>query len=185
MLCKRHGVSHAPRVRLQLQVAHRSSFFTIFYSAIFDKAFHDALFGLCSPDVSPVSSINHPLPLTNQQEIEDKVLLSVLAGMLVLIPFCFAPGSFVSFPVKETLTKSKFLQVASGAKLSAFWFSCYLWDTTLYSVLIVLVMSVMLGYKSADVFVGDLPSFFCTTALFCGYGLSIIPFSYLIARGFT
>ena len=155
------------------------------FSAIFDKSFHDALFGLCSPDVSPVLSVNHPLPLTNQQEIEDKVFLSVLAGILVLIPFCFVPGSFVSFPVKETQIKSKFLQVASGAKQSAFWFSCYLWDVTLYSVLIVLVMFVMLGFKSADVFVGDVSSFFCTAALFCGYGLSIIPFSYLVTRGFT
>jgi hypothetical protein len=147
--------------------------------------FHDALFELCSPDFFPVSSVNHPLPLTTQQEIEDKVLLSILAGMFVLIPFCYVPSTLVSFPVKETLIKSKYLQVASGAKQSAFWFSCYLWDVTLYSVLIVLVMSVMLAYKSADVFVGDVLSFFCTAALFCGYGLSVLPFSYLIARRFT
>jgi ATP-binding cassette, subfamily A (ABC1), member 3 len=158
----------------------------LFYvSAIFDKTFQDALFEFCSPDFFPVSSVNHPLPLTTQEETDDRILFSVLAGMFVLIPFCYVPGIFVSFPVKETLIKSKFLQVASGAKLSAFWSSCYLWDVTLYSVLIVLVMSIMLGFKSADVFVGDVQSFFCTAVLFCGYGLSIIPFSYLIARMFT
>lgn len=165
-----------------------------FGSAIFDKALFDALFGLCIDDgksAGPanknrvlVSSVNHPLPLSTQQTIEVKVLLSVLAGMFVLIPFCYVPGAFVVVLVKELTVKSKFLQVASGAKESAFWVSGYLWDVTLYSVLVTLVMCVMLGYRSAEVFVGNASSFFCTATLFWGYGLSIMPFSYLIARRF-
>jgi len=159
--------------------------FVAYASAIFDKVLFDALYGLCNADDNRlVNSINHPLPLTTQQTIEVKVLLSVLAGMFVLIPFCYVPGAFVVALVKEVVVKSKFLQVASGAKESAFWVSCYLWDVTLYSVLVTLVMCVMLGYKSAEVFVGNASSFFCTAALFWGYGLSIIPFSYLIARRF-
>jgi len=144
----------------------------------------DALYGSCGDESRLVSTVNHPLPLTTQQTIEVKVILSVLAGMFVLIPFCYVPGAFVVVLVKETIVKSKFLQLASGAKESAYWVSSYLWDMTLYSVLVVLVMLVMVGYKSADVFVGDASSFFCTMALFWAYGLSIMPFSYLVARRF-
>jgi len=104
--------------------------------------------------------------------------------MFVLIPFCYVPGAFVVFLVKEAAVKSKFLQLASGARESAFWTSCYVWDLTLYSVIVGLVLAVMLCYRSAEVFVGDASSFFCTTLLFTGYGLSIMPFSYLIARRF-
>ena len=36
--------------------------------------------------------------------------------------------------------------------------------------------------NAAEVFVGDVESFFCTMALIAGYGLSILPFSYLLGR---
>jgi ATP-binding cassette, subfamily A (ABC1), member 3 len=133
-----------------------------------------------------VSSVNHPLPLTTQQTIEVKVLLSVLASMFVLIPFCYVPGAFVVFLVKERACKSKHLQLASGVQTSAYWLSNYIWDISLFSILTILVMLVFLIYggDSAEVFVGDSESFFCTLMLVFGYGLSILPFSYLIARRF-
>lgn len=157
----------------------------LFASAIFNKAFFDALYGSCGGVGSRlVASVNHPLPLTTQQSIELKVVLSILAGMFVLIPFCYVPGAFVAVLVKEAVVKSKFMQIRSGASFSAFWVSSYLWDMTLYSILVVLVMVVMSIYQSAEVFVGDVSSFFCSMALFFGYGLSIFPFSYLVARRF-
>ena len=142
------------------------------------------MFCSCSANYPLASSVNHPLPIKTKQTFEIKTLLSALAGMFVLIPFCFVPGAFVVFIVKENDVQSKKLQLWSGASVSAFWVSNYLWDITLYSVLIVLLMSVMLGYKSAELFIGNMSSIFCTAALFLGYGLSILPFSYLIARQF-
>lgn len=152
------------------------------HSGFFNKAYYDFLFNSCSGKIL-VSSVNHPLPLTTHQTIEVKVILSALASLFVLIPFCYVPGAFVVFLVKERACKSKHLQIASGVQTSAYWVSSYLWDVTLFFFLTVLVMMVFLMYPdAAEVFVGDAESFFCTFMLFLGYGLSILPFSYIIAR---
>jgi len=68
--------------------------------------------------------------------------------------------------------------------MSAFWVGNYVWDITLFFVLTALLMMVFLiyGNDTAEVFVGDIESFFCTFLLLFGYGLSMLPFSYLIAR---
>uniref|UniRef100_A0A7S1DA40 ABC transporter domain-containing protein n=1 Tax=Cyclophora tenuis TaxID=216820 RepID=A0A7S1DA40_CYCTE len=45
-------------------------------------------------------------------------------------------------------------------------------------------MFLIYGGESAAVFVGDIESFFCTFLLTFGYGLSALPFSYLLSRVF-
>lgn len=129
--------------------------------------------------------MNHPLPQTSSQSLEDKIFVSVLAAMFILIPFCYVPGAFVVVIVKESCVKAKFIQMISGAKESTYWVSTYLWDLTLYSLVVVLVLLVMTCFQSSDAFMGSGSTFLCTLALLIGYGLSIMPFSYLIARRFN
>lgn len=131
-------------------------------------------------------SENHPLPLTTQQSLEVKTVLSVLASMFILIPYCLIPGAFVVFLVREKACKSKHLQLVSGTDLTAYWVSSYLYDVTRFLILTVLVMMVfmMYGRNAAQVFVGTGEAFICTTLLTFGYGLSVLPFAYLLARNF-
>jgi hypothetical protein len=88
--------------------------------------------------------------------------------------------------VKEKITKSKHLQLVSGVNMTSYWFSTYLWDMSLFFLLTVLTMLIFLAYgtESAAVFIGDAEAFFATAAITFGYGLSILPFSYLLARNF-
>lgn len=149
--------------------------------------YSEYLYKTCSGDPrASVVSENHPLPLTTQQTIEIRTILSVLASLFVLIPFCYVPGAFIVFLVKEKTCKSKHLQLVSGVNLSSYWLATYLWDMTLYFVLTVIAMLVFLAYgkEAAVVFVGTAESFVCTMALIFGYGLSVLPFSYLISRSF-
>lgn len=62
----------------------------------------------------------------------------------------------------------------------------YLWDLTLFAILTAGVMIVFLlyGNQSAEVFVGSVSSFFATLSLTFGYGMSALPFSYLLSRMF-
>jgi hypothetical protein len=100
--------------------------------AAFNQAFAESLFKQCTGKSSArLISENHPLPLTTQQNIEVKTALSVLAVMFVLIPFCYIPGAFVVFQVKEKSCKSKHLQLVSGVNLTSYWISSYLYDMTL------------------------------------------------------
>lgn len=131
-------------------------------------------------------SINHPLPLTEQKNLELKAQLSVFASLFTLIPFCYAPAAFIIFIVKERSSKSKHLQLVSGVDMLAFWVATYIWDIFMWVIFTLLNMAVfsIYGRNSAEVFVGDAESFLCTLALTFGYGLSALPFAYLLSRNF-
>ena len=155
--------------------------------AAFNQAYTEYLFKECSrnPDAT-LTSINHPLPLTTQQTVEIRTILSVLASMFILIPYGYIPGAFVVFIVRERMSKAKHLQLVSGVSVLSYWISTYLYDVFLHILLSLCVMAIFLiyGQESAQVFVGDAESALCTALLTVGYGLSVLPFSYLIARRF-
>jgi hypothetical protein len=155
--------------------------------AAFNQAYMEYLFATCKKSrTARLISVNEPLPMTTQQSIEVQTILSILAALFLLIPFCYIPGAFIVFIVKERVSKSKHLQLVSGVNMTSYWTATYLWDLSLFSVLTICVMLVFLMYgsESAKVFVGDFESFFASMALTFGYGMSILPFSYLLARNF-
>ena len=155
--------------------------------AAFNQAYMEYLYGQCKSSSSArLISINEPLPLTTQQAIEVRTILSTVAALFLLIPYCYIPGAFIVFLVKERVSKSKHLQLVSGTNMTSYWFATYLWDLTLFFILTVLIMIIFLlyGNESAQVFVGDLESFLATATLTFGYGTSVLPFSYLLSRSF-
>lgn len=185
--------------------------------AAFHQAYMEHEYKKCIGDNSGSArlvSVNHPLPLTVRQSLELKVMLSVLAGLFILIvsswchsflpsqdschlalteifhyrviqPFCYIPATFIVFLVRERVSKSKHLQLVSGVSLSAYWIATYLWDLSLYLCLTFCIMIVFLLYgEDAAVFVGDKQAFLATFALTFGYGVSALPFAYLLSRMF-
>lgn len=156
--------------------------------AVFNQAYMENLFKQCKGDISSrtvLTSVNHPLPLTTRQSLEIKVMLSVLAGLFILIPYCYIPASFIVFIVRERVSKSKHLQLVSGVNLTAYWIANYLWDITLYLILTLCIMLVFFMYgEKADVFVGTGEAFLATFLLTFGYGLSSLPFAYGLSRMF-
>ena len=157
--------------------------------AVFNQAYMENRFKTCLGETRSAQtrlvSVNHPLPLTAKQSLEIKIMLSVLAGLFILIPFCYIPATFIVFLVKERVSKSKHLQLVSGVNMSAYWIATYMWDLTLYFLLTLCIMGVFLMYgSSAEVFVGSKDAFLCTFALTLGYGVSALPFSYLLSRMF-
>jgi ABC-type multidrug transport system ATPase subunit len=157
--------------------------------AAFNQAYAEFLYKQCStnPKQARLLSVNHPLPLTTQQSIEIQTTLSVLASLFLLIPYCYIPAAFVVFLVKERVSKSKHLQLVSGVNMSSYWISTYLWDLSLFFLLSILVILVFLiyGQEAAVVFVGTTESLIATFALTFGYGLSALPFAYLLSRSFN
>jgi hypothetical protein len=71
--------------------------------AVFSQAYMEHQYKRCMGGAgsTQLTSINHPLPLTNKQSLEIKVMLSVLAGLFILIPFCYIPATFIVFLVRE------------------------------------------------------------------------------------
>jgi len=168
-----------------LSILHNSS--SSHSVAVFNQAYTEFLYKKCTRDPNAkLSYVAYPLPLTSQQNIEVKVVLSMLASLFLLIPYCYVPAAFVTFLVKEKACKSKHVQLVSGVDMFAFWISTYIWDMFLYLILTALILAIFLlyGTNSAEVFVGDKQSFLCTLLLTFGYGTSAFPFAYLISRKF-
>ena len=155
--------------------------------AAFNQAYMEYVYGQCTSNSSArLVSINEPLPITTQQSIEVRTILSIVTALFLLIPYCYIPGAFITFLVKERVSKSKHLQLVSGVNMTSYWLATYLWDLSLFALLTVLVMMVFVlyGSESAQVFVGDIESFIATATLTFGYGMSVLPFSYLLSRNF-
>lgn len=158
------------------------------FRAVFNQLYSEHLYKTCTLNKSSrLVSVNHPLPLTKEQSVSNQVTVSILTSLFLLVPFCYVPGAYVAFVVKERACKSTHLQLVSGACSSAYWIAGYLWDLTIYFIFTLCVMAVfmMYGHGSAAVFVGNPESFLCTFALTFGYGMSVLPFSYLLSRNFT
>ncbi|CAJ1947143.1 unnamed protein product [Cylindrotheca closterium] len=172
-------------IEAQTSILHNSS--SPHAVAAFNQAYMEYKYGQCkASDTVTLKSINAPLPITAQETIEIKTILSVVAALFLLIPYCYIPGAFSVFIVKEKISKSKHLQLVSGVNMTSYWFSTYLWDMSLFFLLTVFIMLVFLAYgtESAAVFIGDIEAFFATALITLGYGFSILPFSYLLARNF-
>lgn len=130
---------------------------------------------------------NHPLPLTSQQTLENKLILSLLASIFILIPLCYIPASFVSFIVKERETKAKHLQFISSVSPNLYWLATYLWDLGLFLVLIIfiLISFYIYGRDAAVIFISNSESTSAIFALLLSYGMSVLPLCYLYSNMFT
>lgn len=130
---------------------------------------------------------DHPLPITAQQALAIRVILSLLTAIFILVPLCYIPAAFVAFLVKERVSKSKHLQIVSGVSPYLYWLATYVWDMTLFAILtlFIIIAMFMFGTNVAQVFIGSVES---TLALFClllVYGASSIPLCYLYSFWFV
>lgn len=151
---------------------------------MFHNIYQELLFSSCGDRPMP-RLINHPLPSKHSQaSIEQDILLKLAAMLFVLMPLCAIPGIFVPYHVNENRSKAKFLQLANGASISAFWISNYLWDLSLYTVLAGTILLVFVAFgETTSLFVGSPDSALCTFLLILGYGASSLPFSYILSTG--
>lgn len=168
--------------------------------AIFDGELARSLFGECGAALrAPVdggptqakesveySTKNHPLPLTAQQSLTIQVILSIFASLLMLIPLCYLPSSFVTFVVRERVSMSKHLQLVSSISPYVYWTATYVYDVMLFVVLILCVFIALLSYgqDASQAFMGSVESSFALFFLLFSYGASIIPLCYIYSFAF-
>lgn len=132
---------------------------------------------------SRLAGVNHPLPLTSRQNAEIRFYLSIFVSLFLLIPFCYMPPTFAIFVVKERASKSKHLQLVSGVDMLSYWVSTWIWDMIGYTIITVMVILVFLLYgDQAAAFVGTSEALTASIILVWGYGLSSMPFGYLLSR---
>jgi ABC-type multidrug transport system ATPase subunit len=128
---------------------------------------------------------NHPLPVSLRQSIEQEVALAVLTSIFIIFPLCYIPASFVSFLVKERVSKSKHLQIVSNVSPYLYWIATYTWDMFLFSFLVAFIIGTFIWLGNASrVFIYSTESTICMFLLLMLYGMSSIPLSYLYSMLF-
>jgi ATP-binding cassette subfamily A (ABC1) protein 3 len=130
---------------------------------------------------------NHPLPLTAKQNLENQIILSLLASLFILVPLCYIPASFITFVVRERMSKAKHLQLVSSVSPYLYWCATYLWDVMLFTCLVLLIIVALFIYGKDDaarVFISVDESTYAVFLLLFTYGLSVLPLCYLYSFQF-
>ena len=92
---------------------------------------------------SSILTINHPLPRTAHDELNDLAIkdatgFNVASG--ISFGFSFLIASFAIFLIKERASNSKHIQYLSGCNSNVFWISAFLWDMLNYFIPLVFVI---------------------------------------------
>jgi ABC-type multidrug transport system ATPase subunit len=120
---------------------------------------------------------SHPLPLTEEENVELQIILSFFVSLFLLLPFSYIPASFGVFVVHERFVNSKHLQLLSGANVGMYWLATFLFDFGQYMVIVVGAMAMFFWFDCGP-FVHNSEAVLVSLALMVTYGLSAIPQSY-------
>ena len=121
---------------------------------------------------------NEPLPMTSKQALSLKLVLALLSSIFMLVPFCYIPASAAVFVVKERISKSKHLQLVSGAAANMYWAATFLWDLAVYS-LVVMGCFLVFALYAEPAFVGSTEQAFAVWTVLMFYGMSVLPLVYI------
>uniref|UniRef100_A0A6P8HMV1 ATP-binding cassette sub-family A member 3-like isoform X2 n=1 Tax=Actinia tenebrosa TaxID=6105 RepID=A0A6P8HMV1_ACTTE len=145
---------------------------------------HNGLIKAISGENSSLTTINHPLPRTTKDTIDDlkRNGLGFLISFNVLFGMAFLASSFVVFLVQERSNKAKHVQFVSGIDPLSYWTSAYVWDLINY---LVPALSLLILLAAFDVPAYNGPNLGYTFLLLMIYGWAIIPLMYLFSFVFT
>ena len=123
---------------------------------------------------------NSPLPPTKEFERLDARILGFISSFIFSIAMAFIPASLVVFLVKEREQGIKHQQLVSGASVFSYWTANLFVDIiklalpTIFCVLMCLAFNIKALIEPQQ-------SFGATWILFIFFGLSLIPFTYLMS----
>ena len=133
-----------------------------------------------------LTNINHPLPRTQKQKVEDQTEGST-TGFTISFNFVFGmaflSSSFVLFLIKERTTKAKHIQFVSGVHPINFWFSTFCWDMINFMIPCAVLLIVFWAFNITAYIVDY--HVFHLILLFVLFGWAMLPFMYLLSFLFT
>ena len=143
---------------------------------------NDALKKATNGAASSITAISHPFPVSRFFQAVITNALALASTFFIMIAFAFIPASVVAFIVKEREASHncKHQQMISGASVPAFWLANYTWDLCTYLVPCGLSLLAIHLFQ-IGAFTGTAQAFSVVVLLFVGYGLAIMPFTYMLS----
>lgn len=148
------------------------------------NALNNAVYKYFTKSSGRITTINHPLPRTTSQSIDDlnrngvgfNISFNILFGM------AFLASSFVVFLVQEKASKAKHLQLVSGVSPFVYWSASFAWDMINYLIPVVLIIIIFAAFD-VPAYSGERLGY--VTLLLLLYGWAIIPLVYLTSFIFS
>ena len=141
-----------------------------FHDAVFKALHHDA------PDATLVS-INHPMPTTSEQKLEQAMLMHLVVSLCALLGLACLSASASAFLVWERTSASKHLQMVSGLHRGVFWAGAYVWDLIAFGPPLAIFL-VIFAASEEEAYTGE--SFAVVAAALGLFALSAPPLAYLL-----
>eukprot|EP00929_Paragymnodinium_shiwhaense_P115857 TRINITY_DN8500_c0_g1_i3.p1 TRINITY_DN8500_c0_g1~~TRINITY_DN8500_c0_g1_i3.p1 ORF type:complete len:2086 (-),score=492.32 TRINITY_DN8500_c0_g1_i3:221-6478(-) len=152
------------------------------YFSVVSSAFKRAFSG---PD-SYIASSNHPMPRISAEALQKIISTAVnlFSTFVIIEAFSFIPAAVVAYVVREREShhNSKHQQLISGVGIISYWTSNLLWDFAVFLVPLSLSL-LFIWLFDINAFLDD-GALQATFVIFLGYGMSIMPFSYLLSFAF-
>lgn len=137
---------------------------------------------LSNSSSAQINVINHPMPRTPDEEINDITKLGVVGGFqiasTVTFGFSFLISSFAIFLIKERVSNAKHMQYLTGANPIVFWCSNLFWDTINYLIPAIISIILIVVFDIQQYTGNQLK---LIIGLFFLYGFAHIPQTYLIS----
>lgn len=137
---------------------------------------------LSNSSSAQINLINHPMPRTPDEEINDATKLGVVGGFQIAstisFGFSFLISSFALFLIKERVSNAKHMQYLTGASPIIFWLSNLTWDIINYLIPAVISIILIVAFD-IEQYTGD--QLKLIIGLFIMYGFAHIPQTYLIS----
>lgn len=133
-----------------------------------------------SSATAAISTFAHPW--TNEADTESALdtAQGFVTALFAVIAMCFVPGTFVVFVVRERQLKQKHQQLISGISLAAYWTTTFVWDLAMY-ISTSIICLVLIAAFDVEVYTGSTEVFGGIILVFLMYGLSVIPFTYVLS----
>ena len=122
---------------------------------------------------------NYPMPRTNSLLQINNTISGFFATFIFSMALAFKFSSIISFIVKERTDRSKHQQIVSGMSTTAYWMANMVYDYLLYFFITAIVILISKALSLEALTNGE--AYGATWMLFIFYGLSYIPFTYIVS----
>lgn len=137
------------------------------------------IFGTNAELVPKPVARNYPLYYGDFEKQLVDTSKQVVVGMFIILPFVLIPANTISYIVQEKKSGARHLQWLAGANMGAYWLSSFVFDLACYIGTVVLTYVIFVIFQRHEYTSSDMIG--PAICLFLFFGLSSIPFSYLLS----
>ncbi|KAL1529554.1 hypothetical protein AB1Y20_000498 [Prymnesium parvum] len=137
---------------------------------------HDGLLRQATAGASSLAAASEPLPISNGAKTTLNSFASVLAAVVIVIPFAFVAASFAIPLLRERESGSKQMQFVSGATSASYWLASWTWDALAYALVLAFTMAAFFVADRRE-FTGSAQAVGAIVLILADYGFAVLTLS--------